>query len=137
MKKIFVSVALVMMVFTSCTEKYDEFPTGKYDNPELRSFLEPCCKVAYELHKWMAEGENMCQEYDCCWEYVSTALRAKYESGATLTIEEMEAILADLEKSPSFIDTLAEFDEFIDLDYYREYGIEWFSPNYGYEDDDF
>lgn len=134
MKKYFIPVALFMMSLTSCSEDYlQEQETT--ENSEIRPFLENCLQAAYLTHEWMSE-EGSCEEYECCWEYVPAVLRAKYEDGATLTIDEMESVISYLETSPSFIDTLAEYDEFVDLDYYREYGIEWFDPNYGYTEED-
>ena len=132
MKKIIVTVAAVLSLFSSCTPQYDENSYCVREDAQLACLLKRCCKAAYDVHSWMSE-DGMCIEYECCWEYVPTTLRAKYESGATLSVYEMEAVIASLEDSPSFIDTLAEFDEFIDLDYYRN-GIEWFSPTYGYEE---
>lgn len=133
MKKLFVTVAAVLTLFASCTPEYDESLKCEREDVYLAQFLKRCCDAAYNTHSWMAE-DGCCDYYDCCWEYVMPTLRAKYESGATLTVEEMEAIIASLEHSPSFIDTLAEYGEFVDLDYYREYGIEWFSPDYGREE---
>lgn len=128
MKKIIVTVAAALSLLSSCTPKYDESLYCVGEDMQLASFLKRCCNTAYEVHEWMAE-DGMCAEYECCWEYVPATLRAKYESGATLSVYEMVTVIASLENSPSFMDTLAEFDEFIDLDYYLEYGIEWFIPH--------
>ena len=68
---------------------------------------------------------NLCCEYECCWEFVPTALRIKYEKGESLSIEELEEIISSLQSSPSYWDTLDESDAFFELDYYRRHGISW------------
>ncbi len=119
MKKFFCLLALLPLF--SCSNDFEEA-----EDTGIRPFLTRCIAAAYSVHNWMQE-EGMCDEYECCWEFVPEALRQKYESGATLSVAEMESVITGLEHSPSFIDTLAEFDEFVELDYYREYGLDWFT----------
>lgn len=133
MRKLFISVAVILSTaFVSCDDaKYDkDFMTVEMseENADERYFLERCVRTAFLVHDWMSEEENLCSYYDCCWEYVPKTLRDKYENNLPLSVNELNEIISWLETSPSFMDTLAEYDEFIDLDYFREFGIGWFNP---------
>lgn len=123
MKKYFVLVASVLMM--SCASDYEEFINEPQEDTELAYYLDRAIYVAYDTHLWMSY-EEMCEEYDCCWEYVDEFLRTKYENGDKLTIEEKQAIIKGIMSSPSFLDTLDEGDEFYNLHCYMKYGHEYF-----------
>ncbi len=49
----------------------------------------------------------------------------------------MEDIITGIESSPSYLDTLDEYDAFVDLYYYKKYGKEWFEPWIDTSEDDY
>ena len=132
MKKSLIIAALLAPFFVSCAQYDDaedvEQNVEQYDPMEVE-LLQRCADAAYHTHMFLTDME-LCGEC-CCWEYVSAPLREKYESGSPLTVPELRAVMAGLESAPSFIDTLAEYDEFVDLDCFYRYGAEWFSEDYG------
>lgn len=121
MKKLFIFASLLLGI--SCSDYY-EIPQEPED-PELVKYLDAAIAITYETHLWMSE-EGSCEEYECCWEYVPTELRYKYENNEHLTVKEKEDIVRFIESSPSFLDTIGEGDEFYHLWCYIEYGPSYF-----------
>lgn len=115
-----------VLALFSCSKDYEEFiPQFTPEEVEYSSYLDAAIAITYETHLWMSE-EGECQELECCWEYVSTELRYKYENNEYLSIKEKEDIIKYIESSPSFLDTIGEGDEFYHLWCYQEYGSKYF-----------
>ena len=117
MKNLIYLISLIALF--SCSNDYEEI-TVNDEYSEYSCLLDNAIDIAYKTHLWMSE-EDMCSEYECCWEYVSQQLRIKYENGETLTIKEKEEIIKGIESSPSYLDTLDETDQFYELYYYNHY----------------
>lgn len=119
-------ICLISLIAISCSKDYEEYiPEPEPQDFDLHHYLDDAIKVAYDTHLWMSE-EGECQELKCCWCYVPKYLQDKYEHGDNLTIEEKELIIAGIESSPSFLDTIGEGDEFYHLWCYQEYGPSYF-----------
>ena len=123
---------ITIFLFFSCSKDYEEYiqeyiPEVESQDVDLNYYLDKALEAAYSTHQWMSE-EGCCIENDCCWEYVDTILRAKYESGERLSTEEKEEIIKGIESSPSYLDTLDEYDEFYSLYCYKHFGPEYFIP---------
>ncbi len=124
---------LSMVALASCTNMYEDWE-GEFqtEDVEIKPFLMDCCKIAYETHKWLSE-EQLChtEEQLCAWEFVPDVIRSKYEGGGVLSVEEMETAISYMETCPSFWDTIAESDAFVNLDLYRQYGMKYFEGESG------